>query len=128
MYLRFVIDRTDEDSSRRQGLFQAIADLRNGGRLFNHEEERADELRAWFSRHLEKPESFSRSSRPHAARKAISWFKDTAREHIAKMYELAAVLEAHNVMVNVIRTMRPGYIVYEDEFQVTAEPFAETDT
>ncbi len=33
-----------------------------------------------------------------------------------------------SVKVEVIRTERPGYIVYEDEFQVTAEPFAETHT
>ena len=44
------------------------------------------------------------------------------------MYELAAILEAHNVIVDVIQTPRPGYVVYEDEFQVTAKPFFETDT
>jgi hypothetical protein len=128
IYLRFVVNRVDGDSNRREGLFQAIAALRNVGELSAQERERANELRAWFSEHLKKPRSFSKSNRPHAAPRAISWFKDTAREHIARMYELAAILEAHDVMVDVIQTAKPGYVVYEDEFQVTAEPFSETNT
>lgn len=51
-----------------------------------------------------------------------------AAEHIAKMYALIQVLEAHGVSVDILRTERPGYIVYEDEFQVAAEPFKETAT
>jgi len=34
------------------------------------------------------------------------------------------ILEQHNVYVRVLKTDRPGYIVYEDEHQVVAEPFA----
>ena len=85
-------------------------------------------LRKWFKEHLEKPKSFSRSRKPRATRVALSWFKDTAKLHIAKMYEFAAILEAHGVHVEVIRTTRPGYVVYEDEHQITAEPFSETGT
>jgi hypothetical protein len=56
---------------------------------------------------------------------AISWFKPGAREHISKMRELAALLQAHGLAVQQVHTTRPGYVVYEDEFQVTAIPFAE---
>jgi hypothetical protein len=38
------------------------------------------------------------------------------------------ILEAHGVVVERIRTQRPGYIVYEDEHQVAAYPFADTPT
>jgi len=44
------------------------------------------------------------------------------------MYELVAILEAHGVGVEVIRTSRPGYVVYEDMHQVMAEPYADTQT
>lgn len=44
------------------------------------------------------------------------------------MHELAILLEAHGIIVNVIRTERPGYIVYEDPYQITAEPFSDTIT
>ena len=48
--------------------------------------------------------------------------------HIAWMWEVAAILDAHDVKTEMIRTERPGYILYEDEFQITAEPFADTPT
>jgi hypothetical protein len=35
------------------------------------------------------------------------------------------ILEQHSVCVRVLKTDRPGYIVYEDEHQVVAEPFAD---
>jgi len=44
-------------------------------------------------------------------------------EHLARMRELIAVLENHEVPVRIIKTTRPGYVVYEDEFQVVSEPF-----
>jgi len=59
---------------------------------------------------------------------AISWFKDTAKEHIAQMYALSRIIEAHGVHIEVLRTNRPGYIVYDDVFQITAEPYADTPT
>ena len=41
------------------------------------------------------------------------------------MHEMRCVLEENGVIVRVIKTQRPGYIVYEDEYQVVAEPFAD---
>jgi hypothetical protein len=57
----------------------------------------------------------------------VCWFKASAREHIAKMYEMACIVELNGVWVRMIKTCRPGYIVYEDEYQVVAEPFAELE-
>lgn len=42
------------------------------------------------------------------------------------MREIAAILEAHGVITEMIRTERPGYIVYQDEYQIVAEPFMDT--
>jgi len=44
------------------------------------------------------------------------------------MWEIVQILEAHGIVIDVIRTDRPGYIVYEDEFQIAAEPFKDTRT
>ena len=82
----------------------------------------------WFNENLETPKSFAKSKKPHAKEVAISWFKDTAAEHISKMYEIKSILEAHGIAVDVIRTSRPGYVVYEDDYQITAEPYYETQT
>ena len=126
MFLRFVLDGLDQGSGRRQGLFQAAAELEEAGRLDPFEEVRLGELRSWFDENLEKPSSFSRSRRDHAANVALSWFRSTATAHVARMYELAHLLESNGLRVEVQRTRRPGYVVYEDAHQVTAEPYKET--
>jgi hypothetical protein len=128
MFIRFVIPQNDPDSGRRQGLFQALTELDHAGVLEPHEAELYDEVYDWFKANLLKPRSFTRSSKPHAKKVALSWFKDSATEHIAKMRVLAHILDAHGVVVDVIQTERPGYVVYEDDLQVAAEPFSETVT
>jgi hypothetical protein len=42
------------------------------------------------------------------------------------MQEMVAVLKNHEVPVHIIKSTRPGYVVYEDEFQVVSEPFHDT--
>lgn len=128
MYIRFVISTNDPVSGRRQGIFQALSDLEYEGMLLPHEQLLHDELYEWFCKNLRKPRSFSRSSRAHAKDVALSWFKDSAHEHIAKMHALCSILSSQGVLCELIRTDRPGYIVYEDDFQVAAEPFYETVT
>ncbi len=39
------------------------------------------------------------------------------------MWELKAVIENHGFIIEVMKTDRPGYVVYEDEYQIVAEPF-----
>jgi hypothetical protein len=65
-----------------------------------------------------KPPFYRKKSR------AISWFKDTAHEHITRVRTLAEILKNHGVSVQMLKTDRVGYVVYEDEFQIVAERFA----
>ncbi|HTV69742.1 MAG TPA: hypothetical protein VMF90_14505 [Rhizobiaceae bacterium] len=58
----------------------------------------------------------------------MSWFKPTAQEHIEKAFELTTILQQHGYIVEVLRTSRPGYVVYEDAHQIVAEPFFDTPT
>ena len=37
---------------------------------------------------------------------------------------MAAILEDYGVFVQVLKINRPGYVVYEDELQIVAEPFS----
>ena len=101
MYVRFVVGERDSDSGHELGVFHAARDLQDAGRLYPYEEAHLDELRRWFSEHLEKPERFTTSKRPYhrKANRAISWFKDTAHEHIARIREMVAILESHGVHV-----------------------------
>jgi len=128
MYIRFVIHTKDNDSGRRQGLFQALSELEQAKILQENELNKWKEIYNWFRKNLNKPCKFSRSSKPHAKNVAISWFKDLAIEHITKMHDLRKILEHYGIAVEVLRTNRPGYIVYQDKYQVAAEPFSDTPT
>ena len=98
MYIRFVINNNDPDSGKRQGLFQAMSDLENAGKLFPYEQQLYDEIYDWFRHNLKKPRSLSKSSKPHAKNVAISWFKDSAKEHIDKMRSLVrACFKIHEI-------------------------------
>ena len=123
MFVRFVVSELGRHSGERLGIFQVMYRLSRRGRLSADEQARWDSIEAWFDSHLERPESLSRSSRPHARAVAISWFRDSAAEHIGRVREIVELLDERGVQVEMLWTSRPGYIVYEDEFQVIAEPF-----
>jgi hypothetical protein len=126
MYLRFVVADIDENSGKELGVFHAMRNLRDVGKLHPHEEEQHDFIRKWFDENLEKPTRFTASKPPFYRKqsKAISWFKDSAHQHIARIRELVVILQHHGVLVEMLRTDRVGYIVYEDAYQIVAEPFA----
>jgi len=127
VYLRFVVADIQQDSGRELGVFHAIGDLRDVGKLSRDEEQHYDSLVLWFDKNLRKPSRFTASKPPFYRKKnkAISWFKDGAHEHIAKIREVIAILEHHGVSVRMLKASRVGYVVYEDEHQVVAEPFAD---
>lgn len=126
MYLRFVVADVHEDSGKELGVFHAVRNLRDAGKLHPHEEEQHDLIREWFNENLEKPTRFTAAKPPFYRKqsKAISWFKDNAREHIARVRELVVILQHHGVSVQMLKTDRVGYVVYEDAYQIVAEPFA----
>jgi hypothetical protein len=82
----------------------------------------------WFDENLERPVRFTAARTPFYRKKnrALSWFKDTAVEHLAHVRELVAILENHGIQVQTLKAKRVGYVVYEDEYQIVAEPFADT--
>lgn len=126
MFLRFVVPEKDNDSERELGVFQAIHKLRQSGALSDYELEQDEVIGQWFDKNLLKPSRFTTSKPPfhNKKSKAISWFKDTAHEHVAHARSLVAILQNHGVSVQMLKTDRVGYVVYEDDFQIVAEPFS----
>jgi len=110
------------------GVFFAARDLRDWPHLSREYCDRLDEIREWFNQNLERPDRLSLSAKANKQEQAISWFKESAIEHITQIRAMIAILETHGITVERIRTQRPGYIVYEDEHQVAAYPFADTPT
>ena len=118
-YIRFVIGRKDEDSQVEQGIFQAAALALEWHNITGADAEELNELRAWFSSNLEKPTSFGRDK----LRLGICWFKAESTGHISRIWEIVRILERNGIYVKKIRTDKPGYVIYEDEWQLVAEPF-----
>src|SRR5688572_23770581 len=126
MFIRFVIANMDVDSGRRQGLFQAADELRATGAMSESDEQRLKQVEEWFDANLAIPKRLSISAKPRRKAQAISWFRDTATDHITQMREFKRLLESYGVIVDMLREKRPGYVVYEDAHQVVAYPFSET--
>jgi hypothetical protein len=126
MFIRFVVSELDPTSGRRQGLFQAAKRLKEAEEIAPGDRDQLERLGAWFNENLEKPLRLAMSPRPHRKAQAISWFKDNATAHIAKMRELEEVLGRYRAAVQFIKARRVGYVVYEDQFQIVACPFGDT--
>jgi hypothetical protein len=129
VYLRFVVARTHDNTGLKNGLFNDAYALLRGDTLSGIHRKQLDGCLAWFDDHLPVPARFNSSTSKGAARRksrGISWIKPDAAEHISRMRELGSILNEYGIKVTMIKTRRPGRIVYEDEWQIVAEPFADT--
>lgn len=76
---------------------------------------------------MAEPSCFSASRYPRAQETALSWVKATANEHVRRLRLLVSLVEqAGHLKIVELRTERPGYVVFEDDHQVVALPFADT--
>jgi len=124
MYLRFVVEQIDERTGKYAGIFTLAYYLRDENRLTKHEESCVQELIDWFKKNLPIPDKFSKNKNSsHKNTQGLSWFKPQSEKAINKMWELKTVIENHGFNIEVLKTDRPGYVVYEDEYQIVAEPF-----
>ena len=110
MYIRFVIDKNDEKSGRKMGLFHAMDHLHETNALYDYEQKLEEELYKWFKKNLKIPKVQSSRSNHHSKSGAISWFKNSAVECINKMREYSQILESHDILVTQLITDRPGNI------------------
>src|SRR5207244_10492665 len=121
-----VLRRCHPDTGVEEGIFGAAYELRDGNVISASDRRSLEDLLAWFRVNLAVPQRFNSSKSKGYYRKktaGISWLKPTAGEHIAKMRALVAVLEDNGYQVSQVTTDRPGYVVFEDDHQVVAEPF-----
>ncbi len=126
MYVRFDANYKT-DKQQVLGIFNIVGYLYKnyfvGVNADTDDEQRLIELTTWFSENLELPSKVRRSKNQNTPPTAIAWFKDTAHEHIRNLREISNIVRRYGVIVDFVRTDKPGYILYEDEFQVFAEPF-----
>jgi len=124
MYLRFTTQFINPYNEPETGVFMALEYLREDHPTVQDEDvSKLKSLTAWFSQNLDKPTKFSNASNKNPASISLSWFKDSAKEHIQKIHELIEILERYDFIVERFASKNPGYVVYEDEYQVSAIPF-----
>lgn len=129
MYIRFVLLRPLEGTGVREGFFDAAYRLKSSKETPKAVAATVSELLDWFERNLSTPKRLNRSKSKGFYRrdtKGISWFKPEAHEHISKAFALLEVLRDSGLHLEMMKTSRPGYVVYEDDHQIVAEPFNET--
>ena len=119
------------DSGVADGLFGAAYAVRDAQETSLIDRDCLTDHLAWFVQNLPIPKRFNRSTSKGYFRrntKGIAWFRDDAGEHISRMHEMKRIVEANGHLVHIVREDRVGYVVYEDDVQVIAEPFADTRT
>ena len=117
MYLRFVVGTNREENNTQTGIVTELRMLRESGDLPLYEHEHVEELFEWLNQNLPCPPFSKMNWSPHA----ISWFKSSSQDMIGKFREIIAILEEHGRPVRMIKTLRPGRILYEDAYQIVAE-------
>lgn len=122
--MRFVCFRTVEGERTRLGLFQAMKFARESEQGVGWALDLMHEASAWFDDNLKAPDTFERGDywRGRLGQAGLSWFKPEAVEHIQEMHAIKTGMEACGLHVDVLTTRDPGYIIWEDEHQIVAEP------
>jgi hypothetical protein len=125
-YLRFESVQLHADAGKLRGIFSVAYYFRDNHELLPYQHDQLENLLAWFRKNLPIPKRFTSSKSKRSAHGhtiGLSWFKDSSQKCIDKVRELEALMKELGVVINCTVTTNPGYIVYEDEHQVVAEPF-----
>ena len=120
MYVRVATIQKYATSHQNAGVFQRAYDLYHSGDLDPSDASRLESILLWFERNLPLPDR----SKLHP--RAIFWFKPGAGKTARRVWDLAARVKEHGPAVEIVKTRRPGFILYEDDHQVAAIPFRDT--
>ncbi len=123
-FIRFVISHRHLESPAGNGTFRLAYRLRGSSVATAADRSALAEALNWFEGNLgtpARPRTASRGCHCRSTR-GVSWFKDTAVDHLARMHEIRRVLERYGHQVQMLTEAQIGEVVYEDEYQVVAEP------
>ncbi len=116
MYLRFTTATIDEVSKKPAGVFTSAYALLDSGELTSAEWLHLREILDWYKANLPTPPEKFYASR------AIFWFRSGSEESIRRIWDLVAILRAHDRPVTIYKCRHLGNITYFDRFQVAAFP------
>ena len=126
MYIRFVAIDPQREPDRPKGVFDAAYDILHRGDAPEYLQTEMRETLDWFVANLPIPDRFARTRRSHRSDSGICWFKTDNNDCIAQVRYLVYLVTECGIPVRELRTEHPGYRIYEDGWQLVAEPFAST--
>jgi len=118
-FIRFVISHRHLEPAACNGTLRLAYRLRGASVATRADRSALAEALNWFEGNIGTP-ARPRGYRRHT--RGVSWFKDTAVDHLARMHEIRRVLERYGHQVEMLTEARVGEVVYEDEYQVVAKP------
>ena len=127
-YLRVVLEERIPVNGAREGFFRTAYQLRRTGGMSKDQFERLDVCLNYLDEHIDVPYKFSKSRTKcarHRNTKGLSWFKSEATAVVDRALELTRLLEELGIPTKTLRTDRVGFIVFEDDVQIVAEPFSD---
>ncbi len=121
MFLRFVVGPDSADHRLLTGVITEARVLRDDGLLQDYESEWLAEQFEWFNENVPVP-PYSRSKWPA---NCAAWFKNNqvAEEAIQRIWEFVYLLRENGKNVRILKSKAPGYVWYEDPFQVVVTEF-----
>lgn len=121
MFIRFVEGSDSENAAWLTGLFTTAGILDDEGDLYRHESEHLHAVFDWFQENLPCPPFRSNLDSGAWTPSAVCWFRPEAHAVVTRMWDLVAILREHGISVRLVRSRKPGKIVYEDKYQIVAE-------
>lgn len=121
MYIRFVVAGDSDNPWRATGVITEARILRDKGKLESYEVDVVEAAFEWFNLHLPCPPFRENHESGAWTKDAVAWFLPEAKEAIASMWDLVAILKEYGVPVQIFRSQHCGEIVYRDNYQVVAE-------
>ncbi len=118
MYLRFQGRVPNEGSPSNLGIFQLAFDLRDRVDTPDYAYQVLQFHLNWLKVHLTSPAILDERENI----RAICWFKPEARKPLLHIWPIKAMLEEFGYPIDVLKTRHPGWILYEDGWQVVARP------
>ena len=121
MFIRFIGGEIDQESRLPVGLFQSAYEVLEEAALPEYEYVALNQALQWFDANLKVP--FDYRLRPrYRAEQSLCWFRSTAREYLARAWEIVMMLEERDIYIRCVRFHEIGQILYQDEVQVLAFP------
>ena len=126
MFTRYVLSPFHPHEGPPNGLFVAAYSLKEGLAISAADRPILEQTLVWFEKNLAEPPRFNRTKSKGYDRRSkvgLSWFKPSATTHLENAEKLACLVAGYLRAVKVITTDRPGFVIFEDEHQLVAQPF-----